>query len=235
MASPRKTKEPQTSQTETIKSFLDEIKEDPPECQVRRIRKILHSEYSGRAPKPTEFGPRMQLVYTLKDLPEKKYFPKWPNENKEIAERIQRGKFEDVYEYMFRNCIPLSESIAFSEKLRFGKYCKFQNIDELYYLYSSELIYTYEYVLFKPDYEKMSAKIGISVISCKKYLSKMYRAWIKPGGGKRVKSGSHKGYIYAIGFWRSFSDEDRDYSYRKISFMRKEPQIVENLKKFVVR
>ena len=97
MAPPSRTTEYQRFQTETIKSYLDELKKTSPESQVRRIRKILHEGYSGRAPKPTEFGPRMQLSYALKDLPEKKYFPKWPHENKEIAQSIQRGKFEKAY------------------------------------------------------------------------------------------------------------------------------------------
>jgi hypothetical protein len=62
------------------------------------------------------------IVLCIKGSARKKYFPKWPHENKEIAQSIQRGKFEKAY-----RCLQAGDS----KSLDIGMFLLFVNHFEL--------------------------------------------------------------------------------------------------------
>ena len=230
--------------TPSIKDETD-IPLSPFNSAIRKIRKI-HNQLNNTD--MDDFKTRKQLVNALigaeielvklsrqeykKELSTKSKgpVPQWRKQLK-INKSLGKGRFEDIWAYIWKNTIPLPDVVKLCEKYNIpdhvrmvkGKDKKKDKEDEI----------KGRYVLFQPNIELMSIELNLSKPSIHKYISAIVDLIPLI---KLVNHSGKKSAIYGVGYYASYFDkEKKEMRDNRIPFLRNSDEIKEKLRDFKLK
>jgi hypothetical protein len=141
--------------------------------------------------------------------------PKWIEEDPEILSRIKETKFLNIFQYALERVVPDSpaEKICSNDRLQDGTTGK-------------------RFAIFIPDYSFMEQELKVKQPLIKKYLA----AFCHYGIFKKLgKVGPRGNMVYAVGYYPVSRKAEHKVIHRPISFLRRTPEMIENLRKFKVQ
>jgi hypothetical protein len=156
--------------------------------------------------------------------------PKWRKQLK-INKSLGKGRFEDIWAYIWKNTIPLPDAVKLCEQYHIPDHVRMVKGKNKEKDKKKEI--KSRYVLFQPNIEHMAIELNLSKPSIHKYISAIADAIPLV---KLVNHSGKKSAIYGVGYYASYFDKkNNEMRDNRIPLLRNTYEIKEKLRDFKLK